>query len=80
MAAGDALGRRGENGAICREIVGKQAPLLATALQDVKDGVQDLTKIVDPGASMSFGGGQMRLDVVPLGIRKIRWVMSSHTC
>jgi hypothetical protein len=62
-----------------REVVGKQAPL-ATALQDVKDGVQDLTKIVDPRPSMACGGGQMRLDVVPFGIGKIRWVMSSHTC
>jgi hypothetical protein len=59
--------------------VGKQAPL-ATALEDVKDGVQDLTKIVDPGASMACGGGQMRLDVVPFGIGKIRWVRFSHTC
>jgi hypothetical protein len=47
--------------------VGKQAPL-ATALQNVKDGFEDLTKIVDPGASMACGGRQMRLDVVPFGI------------
>src|SRR5215208_7456802 len=63
-----------------REVVGKQAPLLATAHQDVKDGVQDLTKIVDPGASISCGGWQMRLDVVPFDIGKIRWVRFSHAC
>jgi hypothetical protein len=67
------------DGGPSRKVVGQEPPL-ATALQDVKDGVQDLTKIVDPGASMAFGGRQMRLDVVPLGIGKIRWVMSSHAC
>jgi hypothetical protein len=51
--------------------VREQAPL-ATALQDVEDGVKDFTKIVDPGASMAFGGRHVRLDVVPFGIGKIR--------
>jgi hypothetical protein len=47
--------------------MGKQTPLTA-ALQDVEDGVQDLTKTVSPRSSMSFGGGQVRLYVVPFGI------------
>jgi site-specific DNA recombinase len=55
------------NGGPSGEVVGKQTPL-ATALQDVKDGVQDLAKIVDPRASMSFGGGHVRLDIAPFGI------------
>jgi hypothetical protein len=41
--------------------VGEQAPL-ATALKDVEDGVEDLTKIVDPRPSVLFGYGQMGLD------------------
>jgi hypothetical protein len=45
----------------------KYAPL-AAASQDVEQGVEDLTKAVDPRPSTSFGRGQMRLDVVPLGI------------
>jgi hypothetical protein len=36
---------------------------LAAALEDVEDGVEDLPKIVGPGASMTFGGGKVRLDV-----------------
>jgi hypothetical protein len=31
-------------------------------------GVQDLAETVGPGASMSCGGGQMRLYVAPFGI------------
>jgi hypothetical protein len=59
--------------------VGNQGPL-AAALQDVKDGLEDLTKIMDPGASISFGGGQVRFDVVPFDIGKIRRVRFSHAC
>jgi hypothetical protein len=59
--------------------VGNQGPL-AAALQDVEDGLEDLTKIMDPGPSMACGGGQVRFDVVPFGIGKIRRVMSSRTC
>jgi hypothetical protein len=59
--------------------VRKQAPL-TTAFEDVENGVQDLTKIVDPGASESFGGWHVRLDVVPFGIGAIRWVRFSHAC
>lgn len=55
------------DGGPSREVVGKHSPL-ATALQDVEDGVQDLTKTVGPWASVSFGGGQVRLYVVPFGI------------
>ena len=58
--------------------MGKQAPL-ATALHEVKDGLEDLTKTVGPRVSMFFGGGQMRLDVVLFGIGKIRRVRFSHT-
>jgi hypothetical protein len=54
--------------------VREQAPLLAPTLQDVEDGVQDLTKIVDPRACVSFGSWHVRLDVVPLGIREICWI------
>jgi hypothetical protein len=58
----------------------EKAPLLAAALQYVKDGLEDLAKIVDPRSPMFFGSGQVGLDVVPLGIGKVCWVMSSHTC
>jgi hypothetical protein len=60
--------------------VRKQAPLLAATLQDVEDGVQDLTETVDPRSSVSLGGGQVRFDVNPFGIAKIGWVRFSHTC
>jgi hypothetical protein len=62
-----------------REVVGKKVPL-TTAFEDVEDGVQDLTKVVSPRPSVSFWGGQVRLDVLPFGIGKIRWVRFSHTC
>ena len=67
------------DGGPSREVVREQAPLAPT-LQDVEDGVQDLTKIVDPRASVSFGSGHVRLDVVPFGIREICWVRFSHAC
>src|SRR5215207_723831 len=62
-----------------REVMGKHAPL-ATALQEVEDGVQDLTKIVGPRSSVSFGGGQVGLDVAPFSVGKIRRVRLSHAC
>jgi hypothetical protein len=62
-----------------REVVEKHAPL-ATASEDVEYGVQDFTKTVGPRSSVSLGGGQVRLDVIPLDIGKIRWVRFSHTC
>jgi hypothetical protein len=62
-----------------RKVVGKQAPL-ATALQDVEDGVQDRTKVVGPWASISFGSGHVRFDVFPFGVREICWVRFSHAC
>ena len=60
--------------------MGEQAPLLPTALQEVEDGVEDLTKVVGPGSSISFGSSQVRFDVVPLGVREICWVRFSHAC
>jgi hypothetical protein len=65
--------------ATSREVVGEQSPL-ATALQYVKDGVEDLPKIVDPWSSVSFGSWHVRLYVVPFVIGKIRRARSSHTC
>jgi hypothetical protein len=59
--------------------VWEQAPL-ATAPKDVEDGVQDLTKVVDSGASMAIGGGHVRLYVVPFFVGEIRWVRFSHAC
>jgi len=50
------------------KVVGQEPPLLATALEEVEDGVKDLAKAVGPGASESFGGGQVRLDIVPFGV------------
>jgi hypothetical protein len=38
-----------------REVVGEQAPLLAAALKEVEDGVQDLAEAVGSGPSMSLG-------------------------
>ena len=67
------------DGGPSREVVGEQAPL-ATALQDVEEGLEDLTKVVGPGASISFGRGHVRLDVIPFGIGKICWVRFSHAC
>src|SRR5215213_9333844 len=61
------------------KVVGKQAPL-ATALQYVKDGVQDLAKAVGSRASLARGGRQVRFDVAPFSIGKIRWVRFSHAC
>jgi hypothetical protein len=54
--------------------------LLATASENVGYGVQDFTKTVGPRSSVSLGGGQVRLDVIPFDIGKIRWVRFSHTC
>jgi len=54
--------------------VREQAPLLATAFEDVEDGLEDLTKIVSSGASTGIGGGHVRLDVIPFGVGKICWV------
>src|SRR5215204_5021572 len=62
-----------------REVVRKQAPL-AAALQEVEDGVQDLTKIVGPWTSVSFGSWQLRLYVVPFGVGEICRVRLSHAC
>ena len=61
------------------EVVREQAPL-AAAPQEVEDGVEDLARAMDPRSPMSLGSGQVRLDVIPLGIGKVRWVRSSHTC
>ena len=59
--------------------MGQESPL-AAALQEVEDGIQDLAKVVDPGASISFGGGQVGLYVFPFGVGKIRGVSFSHAC
>ena len=67
------------NGGPSREVVREQTPLTA-ALKDVEDGVQDLTEAVGPRPAMPLGSGQVRLDVVPFGIRKICRVRLSHTC
>jgi hypothetical protein len=42
--------------------------------------IEDLTKIVDPGPSMSFRCGHVRLDIVPFGVGVIRRVRFSHAC
>ena len=55
------------DGGPTREVVRQHAPL-TSALQQVEDGVEDLTKIMGPGPSNPFGGGKVRLDVVPFGI------------
>jgi hypothetical protein len=60
--------------------VREQAPLAAPFEDVEEDSVEDLPKIVGSGASMSFGGGQVRLDVVPFGIGEIRGVRFSHAC
>ena len=62
-----------------REVVGQEPPL-AAAFEDVEDGIEDLTEIMDPRASMSCGVGHVRSYVVPLGIGKIRRVRFSHAC
>ena len=67
------------DGGPSREVMGEQAPL-AAAFEDVEDGLEDLTKVVDPGSSVSCGGGHVRLDVVPFGVGKIRRVRLSHAC
>ena len=67
------------DGGPSREVVGEQAPL-ATALLEIEDGVQDLTKTVGPRSSMALGRGHVRLDVIPFGIGKICWVRFSHAC
>ncbi len=41
--------------------MGEQAPLLAAALQEVEEGVEDLTKIVGPRPSEALGCGEMGL-------------------
>jgi hypothetical protein len=60
-----------------REVVGEQAPL-TSALQNVEDSVEDLTKIVSPQSSMSFGCWHMRLDEVPFGVAEICLLRFSH--
>ena len=57
----------------------KQAPL-ATAFEEVEDGLEDLTETVGPRSSVCLGGRQVRLYVIPFGIGKIRGVRFSHTC
>ena len=59
--------------------MGEHAPL-ATAPQDVEDGLEDLAKAVDPRSSMPIRSRHVRFYVVPLGIGKVRWVRFSHTC
>jgi Bacterial low temperature requirement A protein (LtrA) len=61
------------------EVVGQQPPL-AAALKDVEDGIEDLTKVMDPQASISCGGEHVRFYVVPFGVGKIRRVSLSYTC
>src|SRR5918997_706075 len=39
------------------KVVGQEPPL-AAALYEVEDGIEDLTKIMDPRASMSCGAGK----------------------
>jgi hypothetical protein len=48
------------DGGPSREVVREHAPLTA-ALQQVEDGVQDLTKAVGSRSSISFGGGHVGL-------------------
>jgi hypothetical protein len=60
--------------------VGQESPS-ATALEDVKDGVEDLARAMEPGSAVRFGSGQASLQVHPLLIGDIRRVgFPSHGC
>ena len=48
------------------------------AFKHVEDGVEDLAQGVKPGASRGFGGREVELSVVPLGIGEVALVCSSH--
>ena len=67
------------DGATPGEVVRKQTSL-ASALQQVKDGVDDFAKIVGPGPSEPFEGGKVGLYVFRFGVGKIRGVSLSHAC
>src|SRR4051812_45247641 len=53
-----------------RKLAGQKAPG-AAALEDVEDGVQDLTRRMDLGAPSLVGGGQMLLDVPEFFLGKV---------
>ena len=53
-----------------RELARQQAPG-AAAFQHVEDGLEDLARGVDLGASPPVGGGQVRLDVSELFVGKV---------
>jgi hypothetical protein len=55
------------NGGPPGKVVRQQAPL-ASALQEVEDGVEDLTQTVGPWVSVSFGSGHVGFYVFPFGV------------
>jgi hypothetical protein len=57
--------------------VRQQSPSAAT-LEDVEDGVKDLTQAMDSGLPIVFGGRQMSFEVCPFSVRKIGQVRLSH--
>ena len=61
-----------------REVVGKETPG-AAATDDVEDGIEDLAGGVDLWTTEGLGGGQMGLDDLPLFVRKVGLVCSSHS-
>ncbi len=66
------------NGLPGREVSRKQAPGAAT-LEDIEDGVENLTGVVDLRATGGFGSRQVWLKVVPFSIGEVGRVCCSHT-
>jgi hypothetical protein len=62
-----------------REVVGQKPPG-AAALQEVEDGVEDLAQAVQARSPFVFWDRQERFDALPLGIGKVGWVCTSHSC
>lgn len=66
------------NGLPGREVPRKQAPSAAT-LEDIEDGVENLTGVVDLRATDGFGSRQVWLEVGPFSIGEVGRVCCSHT-
>ena len=49
------------------KVVGKEAPG-TTALSDVEDGVEDLTKAVEAGTSVGIGSRKVELQAAQFGV------------
>ena len=58
----------GGRSSCCRKVVRQYAPSASARHDYLEDGLEDLAQGVDPGASLGFGGRQMRLYVGQLGI------------